>query len=368
MKNSYPYNLVRTAKAFLEKYDRRIGIALMATGFIVDNLTLRRIDLPLENLILGTYLSIALAAILLINAYQSGKLQNRFMHKIHVWFPLPMQYAFGALFSGFVVFYSRSASFIASWPFLVMLAGLLIGNEFARTRYARFAYHITVFYAALFSFAIFYVPVIAKRIGASIFLLSGIASLLGIAVVLLIIRSFARDRFKTHLMSITVPIVTVFALFNLLYFTNIIPPIPLSLKAIGAYHNLKAQNGVYTAQAEAAPWYRFFNDTSHVFHRTNSEPVFVFSAVFAPTKLTTPIFHRWSHYDEESKRWRVTDRVSFSIVGGRDGGYRGYSRKQSIQPGKWRVDVITSRNQLVGRITFMVTDTESAPETQKVNL
>lgn len=340
----------------------------MATGFMVDTLTLRRIDLPLENLILGTYLTIALGAILAINAHQSGHLQYRFMDKIHPWLAIPMQYAFGALFSGFIVFYSRSASVITSWPFLTMLAVLLIGNEFARTRYARATYHITIFYTALFSYAIFYLPVFTKRMGADIFLLSGAVSLIIIAGVLFFVRSFSHERFKKIRRSVTSAIGIVFLLFNLLYFTNIIPPIPLSLKALGVYHALVPQNGVYHARAEQPSWYPFFKKTNTVFHRVGSEPVFIFSAIFAPTNLTAPIVHRWSRYDDRSKNWIVTDTLSFPIVGGRDGGYRGYSRKQGVQPGTWRVDVVTDRNQLVGRITFTVEDTNTPPQTINVAL
>ena len=360
--------ILHKAKDIYEKYERRIGIALMALGFTVDNLTLNRIDLLLDNLILFTYLMIAITSIITINAYASGRLQYTFMHTMHPWLTLPLQYAFGGLFSGFFIFYSRSASFIASWPFLLMLAALLVGNELARTKYARCTFQITTFYTALFSFSIFYIPVLTKRIGADIFLLSGIVSLLCISAILLLLRKLSPERFQKSQKSIIISIATVFSVFNVMYYTNIIPPIPLSLKAIGVYHSIERSNSRYSAYAEAPQWYQFYNDTGRVFHRYGNEPIFVFSSVFAPTDLKTPIFHRWSLYDEKSQRWIEKDRLSFSIVGGRDGGYRGYSYKQNIQPGRWRVDVVTKRNQLIGRITFTVTAVELPPQTKPVAL
>lgn len=361
---SMTLTIAQKAKDLYEKYERHVGIGLMALGFTVDNLTLKRIDLPFENLVLFIYLMISLTSIVAINAYSSGRLQYTFMHSLHTWLTLPMQYAFGGLFSGFFIFYSRSASFIASWPFLIMLAALLVGNELARTKYARFTYQITIFYTALISFAIFYIPVLTKRIGADIFLLSGVVSLLGISAVLFLLRNLAPERFQKSKNGIIASIAIIFFLFNVMYFTNIIPPIPLSLKAIGIYHSIERRDSGYTAYAEASKWYQLYNNTSRVFHRYDNEPIFVFSSVFAPTDLKTPIFHRWSLYDEKSRRWIAKDRLSFSIVGGRDGGYRGYSYKQNIQAGKWRVDVITKRNQLIGRITFTVTAAKLPPQTK----
>ena len=41
-------------------------------------------------------------------------------------------------------------------------------------------------------------------------------------------------------------------------------------------------------------------------------------------------------------------------MGGRDGGYRGYSVKGNPQAGDWRVDIETIDGRLVGRIRFTV--------------
>jgi hypothetical protein len=56
----------------------------------------------------------------------------------------------------------------------------------------------------------------------------------------------------------------------------------------------------------------------------------------------------------DSAGWKVSDRIAFEISGGREGGYRGYTRKQTITPGKWRVEVETDRGQILGTIDFTV--------------
>jgi hypothetical protein len=64
--------------------------------------------------------------------------------------------------------------------------------------------------------------------------------------------------------------------------------------------------------------------------------------------------HHWQVYNEKSDQWQTTDKRKYGIVGGRDGGYRGYSFKKNIRPGTWRVDVKTDDGLLLGRIGFEV--------------
>jgi len=356
------------AKAFYDTHERHFGIGLMLFGFLLDNLTFNRIDLLFDNLIIAWYLLSALACIIVINMHGSGRLRRPLWQKISPWAPIPMQIVFGGLFSAFTVIYWRSSSIFTGWPFLAILVLLLVSNEFAKSRYAKFAFHLTVFYTAIFFYAILIVPVILKRMGASVFLMSGVISLLFIGIVLLLLKKLTPDRWAKSKRYITLSIPGVFVVFNILYFTNIIPPVPLALKAIGVYHDLRSGNAAYDAKVEPPPWYQFYFDTSRTFYRYNNERVYVFSAVFAPTDLANQIFHRWSRYDENMKQWITVSTLSYPIVGGRGGGYRGYSYKQNIAPGLWRVDVLTKRNQLIGRIKFTIVESPTVPAVQAVKL
>lgn len=89
--------------------------------------------------------------------------------------------------------------------------------------------------------------------------------------------------------------------------------------------------------------------------------MYIYSAVFAPTDLNTQIFHRWQYFDEIKKKWIIQNDIPFPITGGRDEGYRGYSFKDGIFPGEWRVDVVTARGQIVGRINVTVVLAEYPP-------
>lgn len=369
--------MLATVKSFAARNERRFTAFAFLLGFLWDNLTLQRVDRLFDNLVLASYLVIALAAICLINAHgaglrraaaggsglaKAGWLQGRLALKGVSVFQFLLPFAFGGLFSGFLIFYSRSGSLLTSAPFLLVLALLFFGNEFFRRHYERFVFQMSVFFVALFSYSALIVPVLFRRIGDVIFLASGLAALLLFWVVLRVLRRIARDEVaKSH--RVLWPVVgMIYITFHFLYFNNMIPPIPLSLEEIGVYHGVeRTESGGYLLRFERAPWYAFGQATGRIFHRVGDEPAYAWSSVYAPTRLETDIVHRWSYVDDAKGEWTTANTVRFPISGGREGGFRGYSVKENITPGKWRVDVETVRGQIIGRFSFDVVPVSSLP-------
>jgi hypothetical protein len=114
--------------------------------------------------------------------------------------------------------------------------------------------------------------------------------------------------------------------FSGLYFLNIIPPVPLSLRDIGMYHSIeKVTDGDYKASFEKPAWYEFPRGTKKTLTLTRGNSAYCFSSVFAPVRLETGINHVWEYYDERAGEWLSSSVISFPIMGGRDNGYRGYS-------------------------------------------
>ena len=335
--------LVYRLKEIFLKHERRIGFLFLAGGFIFDNLTLTRVDLFLDNMVLLFYLVVVAVVIIIINSRAE---------KFHDFIPYAMQFAFGGLFSGFLVFYSRSGSIAASLPFLLILAVFLVGNEFFQKRYELFNFHLAVFFVAVFSYSIFSLPVLLRKLGAEIFVLSGFLSLAIIFSFFYLIKNISPQKIASHKKLNVITILGIYFLFNILYFSNIIPPIPLALKESGIYRYVERINGDYVFYGEDKKWFQFWQKNKYRF--ALGESVYAYSAVFAPTKINSQIFHRWSFYDQKNKEWIETIKIGFPIVGGRDGGYRGYSVKENVFPGKWRVDVITERGQTIGRIGFEI--------------
>lgn len=348
-------------KQWYRRYKRHLSSLMLIVGFAIDNLTLTRIDLWFDNIILLFYLFVAGLGIFIVNLHEGEVFSGAVSNRIRSVSPLLIQFAFGGLFSGFVVFYMRSASFAGSALFVIFLAIMLVGNEFFKERYLRLTFQLSIFFIALFSFLIFYVPVLVHAMGASIFLLSGIASLLIIGGIIFLLQYFIPLRIKKSKKTLVSSIGIIFILMNIFYFANIIPPLPLSLKNAGVYYNIeKTLDGNYAVKYEEARLRDFFRQYK-ILHITPGETAYLYSAVFAPTDLNIPIIHSWKYYDEKNNKWVTTDNLQFPIIGGRDGGYRGYSAKKNLIPGRWRVDIITKRGQLLGRVKFEVKKVDNAP-------
>ncbi|MDO8594929.1 MAG: DUF2914 domain-containing protein [bacterium] len=360
---------MRYITSFVTRYERRLSTLAFVGGFIWDSLTLTRIDRLLDNLVLLSYLVIAFAAIMLINAHGAGKFQGSLGKRGVSFAEFLLPFSIGGLFSGFLIFYSRSGEVWASAPFLLILVVLFLGNEFMRRHYERFLFQMSLFFVALFSYAELIVPVLLGEMGNGVFILAGLVSVALFAVALRALSFVAHDEVERGRYKLWSLVGIIFVTFNFLYFNNMIPPIPLSLQEIGVYHSVdRTRSGEYQLSFEKAPWYAFGRKTSAVFHRSGSESVFVFSSVYAPTRLDTDIFHRWSSYNETAGEWETSSLIGFPISGGRSEGFRGYSRKDNIPVGTWRVDVETPRGQIIGRFVFTVVDATETPVLKEVTL
>src|SRR3989344_6472432 len=179
--------LIQMLKSFYFAYERYFSAGALLFGFVVDNLTLDRIDLLFENLILFSYILIAGLGIVGVQFLKSGHIHFLWFGKVAPFFPLFIQFAFGGLFSAFFVFYSRSGELAGSWLFILIVLAFLIGNEFFRRRYQELAFQISIFYLALFSYTIFSIPVLVGAMSAYIFLISGSASLILVSALLYVL-------------------------------------------------------------------------------------------------------------------------------------------------------------------------------------
>lgn len=340
-------------KSWFEKNEKYLTAGFFIGGLIVDNLTLTRIDQLFDNLIILSYLFLAILSIILISLAQTNraiKYAPRFV-SFSKYFPLATQFAFGGLFSAYIIFYIKASSWATSWAFILIIVGLFIGNERFRKQYKEVGFQINILFIALFSFMIFFVPVVLKKMGDEIFILSGFLSLVLIWLFIKFISRFILNINKERKKKMHTHIVGVFLVFNLMYFLNIIPPIPLSLKEIGVYRNIeKSFDGDYLFTEVKVPWYSFGNN----FIEISQGPVYIYSSIFAPTDLKTEIIYEWSRFDEQKKKWVKYSEINYPIKGGRGGGYRGYVYSSNLGIGEWRVEVKTKSDLVVGRIKFEI--------------
>lgn len=330
-------------------------------GFVTDFLLLNQVDNLVDNLVLLFYVTLAMISILLLYASTAGKLPEDSNRPLRTYAPVAMQYAFGGLLSGMLIFYGRSASLIDSWPFLLIIATIIYLNETVRDRSGRLVLTLSMFFVGLFSYVVLVVPVLLGRMGAWIFVLSGLLALIIMYLFLGLLRLIIPNFLAMQMRVIVFSVGTIFAVLNFLYFLNIIPPIPLSIQEIGIYHSVvRFENGEYQLKYEEGEWWQPWKRSDTVFHPESGGNVFCFARVFAPTRLSTDIYHRWEYYDETKGEWVTHARVNYPIHGGRSDGWRGYTQVGNFKEGEWRCTVETARGQILGREKFNI-DTSTSP-------
>jgi len=355
MPNFKKFIFVRKGIDFYNRHSKYAPVVFFFGGFAWDSLTLTRIDYLLDNLILLTYLILLGLLIILINLIEAGKILNSKLIKYKEFYPMGIQFFFGGLFSSYVVFYFQSASLTKTLLFFSILVLLLIANEFLEKRLTNYYLQSSLYFLTSFSFSIFFIPVILKAMSTFTFVLGGIFSLITTLGLLFFIHNKSENIIKAKLYRAMALVAGIYVLINVFYIFNWIPPVPLSLKeGIVCYH-IERQDQAFELQFQKSAWYKFWKSSDN-FYYADGDTAFCFTAIFAPTSLEKKIFHVWQAYFPDRREWIVTDSLSFQIIGGRKRGYRGYTYKTRITPGKWRINVITEEDLILGRINFDVKD------------
>lgn len=330
-------------------------------GFLTDLWLLDRVDDVLDNIILFFYVSLAFVSMTLLYIGVAGKVVEHWAQRFRIFAPLAIQYSFGGLLSGMFIFYGRSGDWLVSWPLLVFFAIIMVANELVRDRAARLVYHLAVLFVGLFAYMVLVIPVFTSRMGPVVFFLSGVAALVVMILFIKLLRRIIPRFMKLQMRLIIFSIGSIFMAYNFLYYTNIIPPIPLSLQEVGIYHHVvrNPDTGEYHLRYEPGAWWEFWRQNDGTFRAGAGNPVYCFSNVFAPTRIQTEIQHRWEFRDA-SGNWIEHARISYPIraVGAR--GYRGFTQVQNYRDGRWRCSVETARGQVLGRQHFTI-DTQAMP-------
>jgi hypothetical protein len=343
------------------QYERPISSISLVGGFAFDALTLKRVDLFWENLWVAAHFIIVAILIILINLQENEAMDEKDASKKHFWYINILQFFFGGLLSTFIVFYFRSATLLTTWPFLLILAVAFVANESLKKRYSRLTFQISLFFLSLLAFTIFIVPVIFHRIGWDIFLISGATSLAILFIFLYGLKFLSKEKFLKSKKMLAFSISGIFLATNVLYFSNLIPPIPLSLKEAGIYHSIYRNGaGNYVVETEEKGLFNYFSFHDN-FHAKQGDTAYARTAIFSPALFNNNIAHVWQKYDGASGQWAAIYRIDLITTGGRDGGYRTYSYVKNIAPGEWRVNVETSDRKLIGRLRFNVIQVDSEP-------
>jgi hypothetical protein len=135
------------------------------------------------------------------------------------------------------------------------------------------------------------------------------------------------------------------------------------------YHNVSHVPGAYLGAEETnQPWEVKYLGFAPTLHITSGAELYAYSSVFAPTALTTSVVHKWQWYDPTKKAWVTEASISYPIIGGRDGGYRGYSLLPISFAGKWRVSIETVDGRVIAQLPFTVEIVASGYPVQTITL
>lgn len=347
-----------------------LPVLFFFAGVTYDTVTLTRIDRLLDNLILLFYLTLLGALIVLTGRTDLARAGHpdilpdahpvaSLVKRAQPYYPRIIQFLLGGLFSAYTIFYSQSASWTGTAIFFALLVALLVATEMIQDRLSNLRLLVGLYAVVCFSFFTFFLPVLTGFMNTLVFLVGAALSLAVTLRVVELIYAGVPNRSRRDVLLTGAPAAALVAVLVGFYFMHWIPPVPLSMKFAGAYHQIERSAGRYRLSYEEAAWYQFWKRSDDPFRAVG--PAYCFTAVFAPVALQTTIVHHWQYRPpgRSDGRFMTTDRIPMQIAGGREGGYRGYTVKSRLEPGDWRVDVETKEGQVIGRVSFEAVD---APE------
>jgi hypothetical protein len=344
-------------KAFYKKYESLFMPALILWGFIYHYITFKVIPVQDVLYLVFGYMGLATLTIVFMHLYDMGKIPQMLRY-VRLFVPLLLQFAIGSMIGGVFIFYWFSGSIFVSWPFIVFVVVLIVALEL----YKHYLENPIVQFA-LYNFATFLLLAVAlpyffTSIDAGLFILAGWISLLLSLILVYLFRqspSIIDRKYK-----ILAANIVIFIVMNTFYFANLIPPVPLSIRDEGVYHNVSRSGSGYVVEAETETFWQKLSITPTI-HLVAGEKAYIYTSIFSPTDLDTEIVHDWQYYDPAQNKWVSVSKLSFRVVGGRQEGYRGYSYKTHLDGGKWRVYTETPRGQVLGRYRFNVEEVGEIP-------
>jgi hypothetical protein len=329
---------------------RRGNVLAFLAGFLYDAFTLRRIDDRLDLALQVVYLAALTALLLLQNREHRGlwrpgpRLAAVWRHNVEA-----LHFLYGGLLSPYVVLYSKSGAGAKPLAFFVLLVGLLLVNEMPALRRAGFRLRLGLHAFCTASFLIYFVPLLAGRVGGWTFALA-----LGLSAAATWALAGALAAQRADRRRLFLPAGGVLVLLAALYSLKMVPPVPLSVKFQGVYHAVRKSDGGYTLVAARPPFWLFWRRDSRPFFARPGDEIHYFAGVFAPRRFRHRVRIRWGVFDPAARDYVTTDVFPMEVTGGRDQGFRGTSVKANHRPGRWRVTAETEDGRAIGRLDFEV--------------
>ncbi len=330
---------------YLKDHGKHISIALFIIGFIIDFIYLPGVEHILTPFI-GIFYTLGLSITLLARSFLLTRAKGDvFGNKVSNLLSLLLAFFSGSVLSYIFVLYYRSSYIAGAFPFFLFSLFVIIANEYITTKKYRTYLDICVIFFVFTSLSIFLIPFIFYSVSGLVFLFSlvfsGTLSALYAYSLLTVLPQNLLQKKIVYALALWGPLS-----FAFLYYTNSVPPLPLSIMNAKIYHDIQKVGNTYNVLEEVRV------GVSTVYHIKEGKPLYFFTTIFAPSHISAPISHRWEKYDENTSSWKSMTSVSYLLVGSRKEGYRGYTISNKTTPGKWRVSIYLDDMRLLGRHYF----------------
>jgi hypothetical protein len=322
-------------------------------GFCFDLLLLRSIDSVPVLIQQGSYVALLSVLILFDHHYWVTKtLPPGWKGWILARRDWVIHFLFGSLFNAFFVFYFRSSvvSSLSFFIFIPLLVLLLALNELPLFRNLGPVMRVALWSFACTSFWVYLLPLLFGFLSAWLFVLAVFLSIISVFGLWYLAVHFTDD-FKWNFWRAVVPSISVQVLLLVLYFSGLVPPVPLSLKWIGAYHEVRKPDG--TELLYVRDGFRFWEQGAQTFLARPQDKLNVWMRIFAPKRFKDDIYVAWQHKNERGQ-WIQTDHIRLQLRHSGQTGWTGHTYKANWLPGEWKVDVLTADARLLGSIEIKV--------------
>lgn len=335
---------------FLKANAHHIKSLALFWGFFFDAFTLPNVTSVYSYLIGIFYATLVGCLIIFRELVVSRRLSLPSIEKVVTTLIFLISFFTGSLMGFVFIYYLRGGDVAVVFPVLLFILVIMLINEFSKST-DRTVLDIIVYGISIVFLFIFMVPVLFKSMGDYVFVTSLVfASIFLYLYGRLVYKIKRGDIIKLHRILIIIPI-----LLLSLYFTNILPAVPLTIREHQIYGSEILDKAKYTFENPCKRSLKYLylrcglsKDT------TQTNRVSYYVEIQAPTDLTANVTHKWEFYNENTKKWESVGNVTYKISGGREKGYRGYSSIEVKKTGLYKVSVVINGKRHLGSKKFYV--------------
>ncbi len=354
-----PKSLGARFQAFRHRHHLAFEVAFFFAGFLFDVVLLHRIDSTPLLIHQGSYLVLTSLLVFVDHRITSrGKEPEGFWGKVASYRLWVMHFFLGTLLNAFIVFYFRASSGFYGLVFICVLAAVIVANELPQFRSRGPVVRVALLSFSITSYLAYLLPVLVGKLRPWQYLVAVLLGSLATYGLWRVFRRFTEDPGWTVQRAV-VPGLVVQGLLLVLYFAEVIPPVPLSVKHIGVYYGVEVDKSEpgrrhYLLKFQKAPFWKFWAKTRDELLVGPQDKAWAFVRIFAPARFQDDVTFAWD-FDDPQKGWIPWGKpFSTALSGGNEEGFRTFANTTPSRAGTYRVRVLTADAREIGRETFDV--------------